>query len=391
MAAGGFFRLTGPSAWPAPPSRFSFSSLREIEGCPRRWQYLHATWEGTVGIPRRANERAIVGTIAHGINERLFRELARRGLPAVGTPGYLEGLKEVAVHATVRTLIAEAEAEYRDHPRDAGFRLRASVRDVANDALRLFQGQYSRVARGSGSTQASSRVVGGGVGDGGADLVGLLRRRGVLAEVSVRHPRLPLVGQIDLVAEGAEGTTIVDFKTGVVKPEYRDQLRLYAMLWWRQTGDAPTRMEIAHVQGREGWIVSEQELARTEEAAAARIAQAVTTLEGGPAEARTGEECRHCPARAFCEDYWVSGHVKNAARDGEDAWIDVEITVVGQASAQGLTGLDGRGQAVEMVFEDETARRWGGFVVGERLRILGARAEDECVVRLLRSSEVFRK
>ena len=59
----------------------------------------------------------------------------------------------------------------------------------------------------------------------------------------VAHPTLPVHGVIDLLRRDAAGTHVVDFKTGTPKPEHRDQFALYALLWWRATGDLPVSLD----------------------------------------------------------------------------------------------------------------------------------------------------
>jgi RecB family exonuclease len=384
MQPGRFFRLVGPTAWPAPPERFSFSSLEELEACPRRWQYAHATWDDLPSLPQRAHPRALVGTIVHKVNERLFRALAPRGLPAVGTPAYLAGVQAAEVLPTVKAMLAEAEAEYRNHPRDPGFRVSTPPRDIANEALRLFQAQYAN-AQALRSQRAATPQHAEGEG---LPMPALLRRRGVLAEVSVRHPALPLRGQIDLLLDDPTGTRLVDLKTGTIKPSHRDQLELYALMWWRMTDDLPQTLEIAHRQGRELFPLDRARLEAVETAAAARIAAALRVLTEAPAPPRAGSACQHCAARAFCDAYWTTQTTLRPPAD--NVWIDLEITVEAEPSPHGFMGRDPSGTTLHVVFDTDAALRWSPFSRGERLRILGAMTEEPRVVRLVTSSEVFR-
>lgn len=100
----------------------------------------------------------------------------------------------------------------------------------------------------------------------------LLERLGVLSEQEVRHPELPLLGIIDLLVRRDGQTTVLDFKTGASRPEYRRQIQLYALLWWRSTGDLPAHVELRYGARVEGWPVSADELCRLEEELAVEIA-----------------------------------------------------------------------------------------------------------------------
>jgi CRISPR/Cas system-associated exonuclease Cas4 (RecB family) len=382
MDAATFSRMSGPTAWPDAPDIFSFSALREIEGCPRRWQLQHAQWGEHPGLPRRANERALVGTIVHSVNEALMEQLADRGLPAIGSAAYLEGVKAAAVHESIRTRMREIEDVHRDHPRDPGFRFRASVRDIANEALRLFQAQYVRVVERVGP----SRSPAGGVG-GSTSLATKLRARGVLTEVWLSPPNLSVRGQVDLLVRDEGGTRIVDLKTGAVRPEYWEQLTLYAVLWWRTTGEVPAALEIAHPAGREQRALSQTDLARAERELQDRLANARAVLGDTPAVARPGAACGHCTGRAFCDPYWSS--TAGGSRSGELA--DRELVVEAQVSGSGLTAKDLQGVPVAVVFEESLGRRHGPWVAGERVRLLGAWTDDEpTTLRVTAGTELFR-
>ena len=64
----------------------------------------------------------------------------------------------------------------------------------------------------------------------------ILKERGNLSELTLKHPSLPVVGVLDLVQQGDnDNIAIVDFKTGKPKPEHKDQLETYAVQWWRAT------------------------------------------------------------------------------------------------------------------------------------------------------------
>ncbi len=387
--AADFTRMTGPSSWPEAPGVFSFSSLHDIEGCPRRWQLHHARWGDHDGLPRRANERALVGVIVHEVNEVLMRALALRGLPAVGAPEYLDGVKAAAVHDLIRDRVREIEESYRDHPRDPGFRVRATPRDIANEALRLFRRQYADLP-GRAARRAES--AGGGdttrSGDDREALIAALSRRGVLAEVWLSPEGLPLRGQVDLVLRVDDGVRIVDLKTGVARAEYWEQLALYALLWWRVTGEAPVELEIAHRDGREFKSISVAELVRVEDELLARVAAARDALAQTPAEAKPGSGCGNCGARAFCDAYWEA--TGGGARTG--AYGDWELVVEGQVSAGGVGAMGPHGEAVAVVFEEALGRRHGPWFAGERLRVLGASvAEEETTLRLSVGTEVFRR
>src|SRR4051812_13374026 len=120
------YQLLGPTAWATAPASYSYSSLVTIERCPRQWQLSHAHYGDLARFPTRPHPAAVEGDIVHTALDRLFKALAVRGMPPLGTPRFREGLAEIDVQKTVRQLIVEHECHLAEHPRASAFRLRAS-------------------------------------------------------------------------------------------------------------------------------------------------------------------------------------------------------------------------------------------------------------------------
>ncbi len=226
-----FHRLTAPEAWATTVGTVSFSSLRTLEQCPRQWQLRRSSWPGFERFPTRPHAASLEGTLVHEMLDRLFRALSFAGLPAPGSEGFRHTLRAVDVMGEIQRRIDEANALLAGHPRRAALRLPHDARSLYNRVAALFQREYASVDREGTETIVS--VQGGGGGE--VDPLRRLRAQGVLTEWSVAHPTLPVRGVIDMLRLGAGGTCVVDFKTGHPRPEYEEQLQLYALLWWRVT------------------------------------------------------------------------------------------------------------------------------------------------------------
>ncbi|NGN93184.1 PD-(D/E)XK nuclease family protein [Nocardioides sp. KC13] len=75
--------------WPTTPALWSYSSLKEMEVCPRRWMLSRATYPdlwGRRGYPSLPVIAAIFGNVVHGVVERLAQALADAGIESA-TPG----------------------------------------------------------------------------------------------------------------------------------------------------------------------------------------------------------------------------------------------------------------------------------------------------------------
>jgi CRISPR/Cas system-associated exonuclease Cas4 (RecB family) len=391
MGGSDIYRREGPTAWAGPPAAFSFSNLKRMGICLRQWQLGRSAYGEHNKYPERPSEAAEVGKIVHDLLSRLFHALALAGYPALGSEDFRQVLHGVDVAGKARSMLETFAQEAANSPRALGFRLQATPRDVFNQVAQAFREEYTRVlaeaARLMPIPRADSTPPNAGATP--ADRLHRLVTVGVLSEEEVRHPRLPLLGIIDLLVRRDGRTTVLDFKTGASRPEHREQIQLYALMWWRSTGDLPASVELRYGARVEAWPVSKDELCGLEEDVAARIARHESGLSARPAAASVGPHCAGCSVRQLCSDYWTSQSGTDSKKDGER--VDRQLVVWSSGAKAGFVGRDAQGRELTVVFDDDVAAFFGPFVRGEKLRILGGQLDSETgALRLTRGSEVFR-
>jgi hypothetical protein len=359
--------------------------------CPRQWQLARSGFADLAGYPERPSEATEVGTIVHDLLSKLFHAMAVAGHPPLGSKVFQDAVARVNLLGTARSRLDEFAQGAARNPRALGFRREATPRDVYNKVAAAFRDEYARVVaqafapippldegtRASAPQTPVERRV-------------LLERNGVLSEEAVRHPTLPLIGFIDLLVRRRGGTTVLDFKTGESRPEYRSQLLMYAMMWWRSTGDLPVGIELRYGARVESWPVTAEELVQVEREVEEKIGRFGVELTGQPAAATVGPHCAGCGVRQLCEDYWRRlGETGSPTRAGER--VDVAVVTRGDGTKTGFGGTDGKGRDLTVVFEEDAGALFGPFLGGRKLRVLGATREaaEETTLRLGRGAEVF--
>jgi hypothetical protein len=199
-----------------------------------------------------------------------------------------------------------------------------------------------------------------------------LNARGTLSEVRLEHPSLPVIGVVDVVAlEHDRSTTVVDFKTGARKPAHKEQVLLYALLWWRVTGDQPRKVVVQYLDS--SWTISptEADLVQTEKAIAKEIGHARDTLTARPAAASTGQDCMWCPVRPRCNEGWSWGERASLA-DGSAKTVDIEVTVASDPTPTGFIGIRTNGDEIAVVFDAAVGCDLPPAETGDRFRIVDA-------------------
>lgn len=382
-----FYRLQGPTEWGHAPNTYSYSSLKSIQECPRRWQLIHGTYGELRGCPRRYDKAAFEGSVVHDMLDKLFRAMALKGLPPKGSADFRQAVAGVGLMDGIRAAVAEHQERQTASPRSTGARYTSNPRQLYNQVTRQFHALYDELATDLASEFTAQAPVPEDAE--GPALLDAVRSLGVLTEVRLRHPTLDLGGIVDFVTARDGETTVGDFKTGAERPEHQRQVEIYGLLWHRQTGDIPAQLHVRYPRGVVEHEVSRERLDALEEKLAEEIAAATASLATVPGPAKQGEHCAFCPVRQYCDPYWA-GH---PAPDVESRWSDVELTVVEAQSDNALLARTAAGQQLPVVFDDEVRVLHGPFGVGETLRVLGATwAEKEAnVLRLTPGSEVFRR
>jgi len=335
-----------PSKWPGAPPWMSFSTLSDLEVCPRRWalslaEYPHV-WNES-GYPRPLRPAAIEGTVVHLSLQRVMAALVDRGCPSLSHESASGALRELGGYtAIVMSSLKRALQPYEGNPRAAAVlegirhRFAARVPELRSRVQRFLV----RIDPECGTGKSAKTM---------SHPESESRRRllhGSYGEVELRAGYMGWHGIVDLLTIASTRCEIRDFKTGEAKEEHEYQLQVYALLWARDRdlnpdGRLADRLVLSYDEGDVSVRApSEKELRQLEHALATRTAQALADLQVDPPEARpTRENCAYCAVRHLCEDYWPwharEGPSNESARTG---FGDVQIRLSGQ---HGPTSWDG--------------------------------------------------
>jgi hypothetical protein len=423
----------GPTSWPSLPARMSYTTLRDIEACPLRWALRQGEYAGLWterGYPPSPAGATIAGHVVHVALERIVRAVAatRYGLgderdvgdgdPMALVVGALRSLGGIS--AVLEGVIRETVSGWESNPR-----LRPRVKELGNElqrqlpALRPRVQQYlnrvdlSRLTPRQASHRASS----------GEQEEGAVRPLipGLHAEVPLVNDEMGWYGKADLMriageAEAQSGDEIVDFKTGLPKPDHAFQLRIYALLWAREvrrnpSGSRARKLTVLYGGGPVDVPppITDADLDSVAVELAERTAQARAAVIQHPPIARPScDACEWCDVRQMCDTYWmpttraaitpptesprhlVDAGVQVVQRQGSWSWVAL-VSEVGALCVDVEVGA--RVLLRARPHDEHFGSRIG---VGRRLRIIGAQyvepSEESgglAVLSLTRATEAY--
>lgn len=375
--------------WPDPPAWWSFSSLSEVEACPRRWSLSHANypevWDRP-GYPEYTYVGTVVGHVIHGSLEIIIGELVRAGCTTVDDASAVNVLRSVGGYTQLLRDQIEAQlSRLADNPRCAA-RLDHLQRGLLTRLPEMRQSVQALVARSEFKASGS----GGAVAKAGSTADGPLVD-GTYTEVEVRSNDLSFSGRIDLLTISGQDVHIQDYKSGEPSTEHEEQLRTYATLWARRSdpglgGPLATRLTLSYVaHDVEVEPPKPDDVDRLAGELRARIEDAAAQLTATEPDARpTADTCRFCSVRHLCEDYW-----RTADRPLTAGVADLEIEVITRNGPR--SWFVRTGAAIEGILRASEGEE---LTEGQKRRLLGAfvspAEEDEpLTISLSANSEAY--
>ena len=320
--------------WPAPPAKWHFSALKDVEACPRRWALSNATysglWDGR-GYPRRPSLAALTGRVVHRSAESILHSLASAGCKGLEDPASAVVLRDLGGISGVVHLQLEAELhELQPNPRAARMSdsLKRymtehvpSMRTTVQQLMRSVERISPRQQRALPAPYQPSRLS-----------------PGTYPEQVVEDDALPFMGVIDLLEVTEDGAEITDFKSGSPEVAHEEQIRCYSALWRHDRARNPEgrpamRLRIAYPSGSIDLALDGVDDEATRDSLRTRISLATEALgREGPDASPSPDNCQYCSVRHLCNEYWESG--TNEARTNT---FDLELEVQELRTANSAT------------------------------------------------------
>lgn len=388
---------------PDPPRYWSYSSLKEVETCPRRYVLGHALfpdlWDG-IGYPQLPYQAALFGSVVHDSLARIIAALAQAGCFATNSPGAVSVLRELGGYSEVaREALGRRLRKMEGNPRvdaDRLTRIQEQLEARIPEARTEIQGYLQRlvlVPRGDGLPAVRTLETANPAGPDSRRTMG----PGSHPEAPLRADSLRLAGRVDLLTVSADLADIADHKTGAEDPSHFEQLRLYALLWDQDNVANPAHVPLARLVASYPThdvaipAPDKEELRGLAESTAVRVAAADHEVAADRPSATTGEHCKMCGVRSICHDYWQKAPIgQNLLPD--DDWLDYDGVVGEQVGARSwqLRGWPKGSPGLLL----RVALSGRALTSGQHLRLLNVRRDDDPEVQELAatftaSSEAF--
>lgn len=309
-----FWRVVRPDKWPDPPTRFSYSALKEIETCARRWALTRGDYSaslGRKGYPRKPREGTLAGEVAHLALQKIATALQTAGCMGPDDPAVVAALRGLGgLSAVLESCTGEVMGDAATNPRAAHRmeHLRSDLMRRLPELRHIVQGALQRIFGVTPSMVPIDRwEKGSGQGSKREAL-----QPGFHAEVELAPHQLSWVGWADVIKLTAESCEIIDYKTGAKDPAHFEQLRIYALLWLRDEELNPEALPATNLTVvYPGTIYtvpppSPSEIKDLESELKRRADAGRAALRGRPPRASVGADaCRFCNVKHLCDDYWT--------------------------------------------------------------------------------------
>jgi CRISPR/Cas system-associated exonuclease Cas4 (RecB family) len=333
---------------------------------------------------------ALVGDIVHGSLDVILHALHERGCASIADTSAVEAMRELGGYTSLIDRLLEKQLERLDaNPRMATrvSSLRSALRARVPEIRRRVQAMVSRATLKPHSSLAPAEIASAALraplGDGSHP------------EVTLQVHDLRLTGRADLITIADGACEIVDYKTGAPDEHHAAQLRMYALLWSRDSELNPEGLPVASLtlayptHDETVAPLTSSELEALAQELAGRITASEHELGLRPPPARPSAEiCGFCDVRHLCEAYW-----KSSARTevSTSDFVDEQGAIVGQNGPRSwLIELGPDSKRVLL----RTPTEQPGFKVGDNVRLLDVAVardgdSDDAAITITQASEVF--
>lgn len=389
--------VSGRALLPDAPAMWSYSSLKDVQGCPRRYALSRADYPGLWdqhGYPRLPISAAIRGDVVHGALEIIVKALVKAGCSSTRSAEAVAVLRELGGYTKIaEDVLASQLARFDGNPRissDRRDQLTRQLTDWVPQAREQIQTYLNRIKL------RRSAITGQGT-PSSDPAVRYPARTGDHPEKELVAESLRLKGRIDLLSVDADGARIADFKTGTEDPAHQDQLQLYALLWSEDNlvnpdGLAVTELVAAYPSHDVAFAApTAEQLTRLRTGVATRIEAANAAATANFPVATIGDHCGLCSVRGLCDTYWTSSTTATA-KVPEGTWYDLAGTVVREHGVRSFVLQEAKTNAEVLV---RTPTPSYAVPLDRNIRILGARRmvdpdEEEALIAAVASvSEVL--
>jgi len=400
-----------PDAWADAPAWMSFSDLRNIEACPRRWSLSSASfsdiWSGR-GYPPKIYLATLSGHILHGALELIVKSLNRAGCPSVASESFVNVMRGLGGYTSIiEQAVAHVLNKLNENPRFTP-RSRYVVAELKKAAPALRENLQIL----TGKLRLEGAYCGVGAQQRGRSAL----NEGTYAEIELRVANMHWHGFVDILTVSESNCEIVDFKTGEPAPEHEEQVRVYSLLWARDRelnpqGRTANCLTLSYSRGDiTVKSLTDHELELLESDLMLRSSRVLAEIRKTPPPAVPSvDNCTFCPVRQLCDEYWTDATQELLAQEKSNAsgselrhLADFEVEIGNQESPSIWRAVTLGGQALQrssrvmlrIPEEYTTARR----IVkrGGRIRIIDASLADQIeddatspLISLNRFSEAF--
>ena len=334
----------GPSEYAQAPEWMNVHFLLETERCPRavtlKYSSYPAIWPKN-RYPERPSLSALSGQIVHATVGRLVKELASRSCKSLQESRAVECLRALGGYSAVISVVTKDILSQLDaNPRFEPLRDRAcaqlqlllpQLREQVQLLLSRLSWESTTLVRREFSGKIDAKAVG-------------VRRPltpGAHFEVEMRDEETKWRGIADLIEFNENACSITDFKTGDYQEAHELQIRIYALLWRRDSGLNPSahsakRLVLSYPKG-ELTVSPLDEVTEVEflKELLERTAAVRRSLGRPDAKAKLSiENCRYCTVRHLCSDYWTGARSTYgwSQVQGGRCFDDMEVILTEQRS-----------------------------------------------------------
>jgi len=293
------------------PKLMSFSTLNEIEACPRRWWLRSALypeiWDER-GYPNNPTIYLLIGQILHHSIEVIVKALTAANA-AIDDESFITTMRSLGGYP----VILKTESDRIIKKLESNPRVKHKLKELEDSLKTRLPKLREQLQIMVSNLKFDSKGKSNGSMTNKSSAIGRQKlQNGFYAEVNLIAEELNWYGKVDYLSLSDDSCEITDFKTGARKPEHELQLHVYNMLWTLDKDRNPdsipvSRLVLAYQDGeKEIAPLSSVELDNFKENIIQRTTAALDEISKvEPVAIPSLQNCSYCAVRQLCSAYWT--------------------------------------------------------------------------------------
>ncbi len=331
-----FWHVTQPEEWPCLNEYMSYSTLVSIEKCPRSWALKNSKYSffnHKNKYPLLVTQNLMIGNVIHDSLDYIIQLFSKEGCISIKDPKIVSILKNnggftkiIEDKLEIQIEVNSGNLRFEKQKKNFINKIEVKIPEIRQKVQQIISRSTLIPRSNKSDYKKSSSKDNKKLSNGSYTEIGLYARD------------IKWYGKVDLLTIDNDEVTIIDYKSGNISDDHYFQIKLYNLLWIKDTARNPSGLltkslivsyptkdivvEPLDIQSAKDF--EHQLIKRSKEA------QNQINNKSIPDANFNKEVCQYCDVRQLCDEYWKNAKNIDIKEILSIGFSDLEVSDLSQ-------------------------------------------------------------